>query len=92
MISCYLLMVYYSKKVMYMSDMPVFVRVEDYKDALDVMNMIRMKIEDAKRTLEKVRELKSEEDTELELWHTTIDEVERKVDFIDKTLSEPGAM
>ena len=77
---------------MYMSDMPVFVRVEDYKDALDVMNMIRMKIEDAKRTLEKVRELKSEEDTELELWHTTIDEVERKVDFIDKTLSEPGAM
>jgi len=75
-----------------MSDMPVFVRVEDYKDALDVMNMIRMKIEDAKRTLEKVRELKSEEDTELELWHTTIDEVERKVDFIDKTLSEPGAM
>ncbi|HLD33481.1 MAG TPA: hypothetical protein VJB66_02060 [Candidatus Nanoarchaeia archaeon] len=75
-----------------MNDMPVFVKVEDYKDALDVMNMIRLKIEDAKRTLEKIQELKSEEDTELELWHTTIEEVERKIDFIDKTLSEPGAM
>ena len=75
-----------------MDDMPVFVKVEDYKDALDVMNMIRLKIEDAKKTLEKIQELKSEEDTELELWHTTLEEVERKVDFIDKTLSEPGAM
>ena len=75
-----------------MNDMPVFVKVEDYKDALDVMNMIRLKIEDAKKTLEKIQELKSEEDTELELWHTTLEEVERKVDLVDKTLSEPGAM
>ena len=75
-----------------MDDMPVFVKVEDYKDALDVMNMIRLKIEDAKKTLEKIQELKSEEDTELELWHTTLEEVERKVEFIDKTLSEPGSM
>ncbi|HLC19577.1 MAG TPA: hypothetical protein VJK72_01565 [Candidatus Nanoarchaeia archaeon] len=75
-----------------MNDMPVYVKVEDYKDALDVMNMIRLKIEDAKKTLEKVHELKSEEETELELWHATIEEVERKIDFIDKTLSEPGAM
>ena len=75
-----------------MNDMPVFVKVEDYKDALDMMNIIRLKIEDAKKTLERVHELKSEEETELELWHTTIEEVERKIDFIDKTLSDPGAM
>lgn len=75
-----------------MNDMPVFVKVEDFKDALDVMNMIRLKIEDAKKTLEKVHELKSEEETELELWHTSIEEVERKIDFVDKTLSEPGAL
>lgn len=75
-----------------MNDMPVFVKVEDFKDALDVMNMIRLKIEDAKKTLEKVHELKSEEETEIELWHTSIEEVERKIDFVDKTLSEPGAL
>ena len=58
-----------------MDDMPVFVKVEDYKDALDVMNMIRLKIEDAKKTLEKIQELKSEEDTELQLLHTTLQKI-----------------
>ena len=75
-----------------MNDMPLFVIVEDYKDALDIMNMIRAKIEDAKRTLEKINQLKGEEDVELELWQETITEAERKIDFIDKTLSDPNAL
>ena len=69
-------------------DMPVYVKVEDFKDALTVLASIRTKIEDAKRTLEKVHELKSEEDTELELWNSTIDEVEKKLEMIDKSLSD----
>ena len=75
-----------------MNDMPLFVIVEDYKDALDLMNMIRAKIEDAKRTLEKITQLKSEEDAELGLWQETINEAERKIDLIDKTLSNPDAL
>jgi hypothetical protein len=73
-------------------DMPVYVKVEDFKDALAVLTSIRSKIEDAKRTLEKVHELKSEEDTELELWNSTIDEVEKKLEMIDKSLSDQEAM
>lgn len=75
-----------------MNDMPVFVKVEDYKDALDILNMIRAKIENAKKTLERINQLKGEEDTELELWQETINEAERKVDFIDKTLADPNAL
>ncbi len=69
-------------------DTPVFVKVEDYKDAIAVLTTIRSKIEDAKRTLEKISELKNEEDTELELWNSTVDEVEKKLDIIDKSLSD----
>jgi hypothetical protein len=72
--------------------MPVFVRIEEYKDVLDIMNMIRNKIEDAKETLGKINELKNEEDAELELWHTGLEEVERKVMFVDKTLFEPETL
>ena len=72
--------------------MPVYVRIDEYKDVLDVMNMIRNKIEDAKETLAKINELKNEEDAELELWHTGLEEVERKVVFVDKTLFEPTAL
>jgi hypothetical protein len=73
-------------------EMPVYVRIEEYKDVLDIMNMIRNKIEAAKETLAKINELKNEEDAELELWHTGLEEVERKVVFVDKTLFEPTAL
>lgn len=72
--------------------MPVFVRIDDYKDILDVINMVKNKINEAKETLGKINELKNEEDAELELWQTGIEEIERKVEFIDKTLFEPSAL
>ncbi len=75
-----------------MNEMPVFVKVEDFKEALDLMNMIRAKIENAKHTLEKINQLRGEEAAELELWQETIDEAERKIEFIDKTLSDPNAL
>ena len=70
--------------------MPVFVRIDDYKDILDVINMIKNRIAEAKETLGKINELKNEEDAELELWQTGIEEIERKTEFIDKTLFEPS--
>lgn len=72
--------------------MPVYVRIEEYKDVLDVMNLIKSKIAEAKETLAKLNDLKNEEDAELELWHTSLEEVERKVDFADKALFEPSAL
>ena len=73
-------------------EMPVFVKIDEYKDVLDVMNMIKNKIEEAKEILGKINELKNEEDAELELWHAGLDEVERKVAFVDKALFEPSAL
>jgi hypothetical protein len=73
-------------------DTPLFVKIEEYKDVLDVVNMVKSKIADVKRTIGKINELKNEEDAELEQWHSAMDEVERKVEFIDKTLFEPEAL
>lgn len=72
--------------------MPVFVRIDEYKDVLDVMNMIRNKIEEAKATIVKINELKNEEDSELELWRTGVEEIERKIAFVDKVLFEPSML
>ena len=72
--------------------MPVYVRIEEYKDVLDVIHMIKNKLEEAKETLGKINELKNEEDAELELWHTGIEEVERKIIFVNKELFEPSAI
>ena len=72
-----------------MDQMPVFVKIDDYNDVLNLLKTIRGKLEDAKGTLMKINELKNEEDHQLELWQSTLVEVEKKVDFLDHSLSEP---
>lgn len=72
-----------------MERMPVFVKVEEYKEVLHLMKAVRRKLEEAKEMLGKVHELKNEEDHQLDLWENTLVEIEKKVDFIEHSLSEP---
>ena len=72
--------------------MPVFVRIENYKEVLDVMNMIKNKLNDAKKTLARINELKDREDAELGEWKIELSDVEKKVDFIDDILFEPESV
>lgn len=72
-----------------MSETPVFVKMDNYKEVVEVVNMIKSKIEDAKRTLSKISELRNEEGAEVDLWHTTIEEIQKKVELVDRTLAEP---
>ena len=70
-------------------EMPVFVKIEEYKDVLDVIELIKNKIIQAKDVLGKINELKNDEDAELDLWKTSLNEIERRVDELDETLLEP---
>lgn len=70
-------------------ELPVFIKIEDYKDVIDVMELIKNKILEANDVLEKIRRLKAEEDAELELWNSNLEDVERKISYIDRTLFEP---
>ena len=70
----------------------VFVKVDDYKDVLDVLDLIKDKLEQAKKTLGDINELKKEEDSELELWKSTLDELEEKIHNIDNFLFEPESV
>ena len=68
---------------------PVFVKIDDYKDILDVLDLIKGKLAEAKRTLADINELKNDEDAELELWSSTLNEIENKLNDIDRSLFEP---
>lgn len=69
--------------------MPVFVKVEDYQEVLNLVRLARKKLDEAKETLNKVNELKNEEDHQLEQWHNNLSEVEKKLDFVEHSLNEP---
>jgi len=68
---------------------PVFVKIDDYKDILDVLDLIKDRLDEAKRTLADINELKNDEDAELELWSSTLNEIEKKLEDINRTLFEP---
>lgn len=75
-----------------MPEMPIYVRIEEYKDVLDVINMLKNKIKEAKETLNRINALKNEEDAELEKWENGLEAVERKIEFVDKVMFEPEAI
>ena len=71
------------------SGAPVFVKVEDYKEILDVLDLIKGKVSEIRRTLQDINSLREQENSELEMWNGAIDDLEKKIDNIDKAMFEP---
>jgi len=71
------------------SNTPVFIKLDEYKDILEVIELLKLKIEQAKKTLQKINELKQQEDSELISWQSSLEEIEKKLQEIDKSLYEP---
>ncbi|MBD3310472.1 hypothetical protein GF351_04590 [Candidatus Woesearchaeota archaeon] len=69
--------------------MPVFIKIEEYKDVLDVIALIKSKLAEARNSLEKIESLKAEEDSAIDSWKAQLDGVQDKIDFIDNSLFEP---
>jgi len=65
---------------------PVFVKIEEYKEVMDIIAAIRKKIDAAMTTVADIRQLKDEEDRELAAWTANLDDVMKKIDAIDQTI------
>jgi len=68
----------------------IFVKLNEYKDIIELIDTLKDKLGQAKSTLEKINNLKAEEETEVELWQNSINEIERKITMIDKSLFDQG--
>ncbi|MBI4145344.1 hypothetical protein HY493_04020 [Candidatus Woesearchaeota archaeon] len=70
-------------------EMPVFVKLDEYKDLTDIINLAKEKVQQAKAVLNRINQLKMQEDAEFEAWQNELSEIENKIDDIDKRLLEP---
>jgi K+/H+ antiporter YhaU regulatory subunit KhtT len=70
-------------------EMVVYVKLEEYKEISEIINLIKARLKQAGYILGKISDLKKQEDAEIESWVSELDNVEERVDAIDKTLSEP---
>ena len=66
----------------------VFVRLDKYRELYDLLGQVRAKLSDAKQILRNVKELKSQEDTELESWQNELAAVEQKLSDIHAAMTE----
>ncbi|MDA1196803.1 MAG: hypothetical protein O2779_02470 [Nanoarchaeota archaeon] len=67
----------------------VFVKIDDYKSVLDIVAKVKSKIHDARSTIEQIKHLKHREDTELGAWGQKLDDIEGKMDDLDRTMFRP---
>ena len=68
---------------------PVFMKIDEYKEILDVLDMIKGKIKEIRNVLGSINTLRNEEDAELAVWNTTMNDIEKKIEGIDKLMFEP---
>jgi hypothetical protein len=69
-------------------DKPLFVKADDYKSILGALTVIRSKIGDSEKILADLNELKNVKDKSFEKWRTELEDIQRKLLYIDKTLYE----
>ncbi len=72
-----------------MEQKPVFVKLDEYKTIVTLLEALKAHVENAKQTLGQIHKLKQEEDVELEIWHTVVSEIEKRMDFVDSSLTQP---
>jgi tetrahydromethanopterin S-methyltransferase subunit G len=71
---------------------PVFVKIDEYKDVLSVLDLIKTKLSQARTTLNKINEIKDKEDLELQVWKHGLEELEKKVEYVDNKLLHPSGL
>ncbi len=69
--------------------MPVFVKIDDYRDIMDILGVIKDRLRQARTILQKITDIKNKEDSQIDTWDKEVSDVEGKIQDIDKTLLEP---
>lgn len=69
---------------------PAFVAVEDYKRIINDTNTIRSKLMDAENFVRRLGDLKNEEERSFERWRTLLEDVEKKMNYVDQLIAKAG--
>jgi hypothetical protein len=77
-----------SKKIIRPRLKPIFVGVDDYKLITNNTNVIRSKLLEAEDFAKRLNHLKQKETKILDKWQTRIEDIDKKLNYIDKLVSK----
>lgn len=64
----------------------IFVRIDNFKIATHLLNEVYNKLSEAQKVFERIKENKIKEDTELNSWHSEMEDIKSKLNEIDSKL------
>jgi hypothetical protein len=67
---------------------PTFVAVDDYKKIINDTNMIRGKLMEAENFVRRLGDIKNEEERAFEKWRTQLEDVEKKLGYVDQLIAK----
>ena len=67
---------------------PLFIKIDKYEDAIATLNSIRDKLEEASNIISELRQIRRDEDTQLDEWSEHIRSVKEKLMNVDGMLFE----
>lgn len=70
---------------------PIFIRSDNYKAMLDGIDQFKIKLEEEESIFLRLNDLKNSEDKLFETFRESIEDIQRKLLFVDKTLFEEVA-
>ena len=62
---------------------PVFVKINEYRELLDVVDVLKQKLKETRSSLQVLKELKAQEDKELAEWEKNVSEIGKRLSFVD---------
>lgn len=65
---------------------PLFVNVADYQEILQGVDKIKTTLSDSEEIISKLNDLKNAEDKVFENWRSSIEDIERKITYIDQVI------
>ena len=69
-------------------NMPVYVKIDDYKEVLETIADLQKKIGNAKELLAQVDSIRNDEESELESWKMGVGDIEQKIADLKAVLSQ----
>lgn len=68
----------------------MFVKLDEYKDVMKLLDDMKKNVAEAQVCLEKANNIRKEEDVEIEIWNNSIQDIQRRIHSMDKTLFDAG--
>jgi hypothetical protein len=66
---------------------PIFVKIDKYKEILEIVDVVNKKVAGVKQLLTEFEELRTKEEEELSNWEKNLEDITHKIESIKEELS-----